>query len=83
MSRCRFNSPDVVLTAWVLMDHTSYVEARPYTGMLIYCQSYYNDYTCFCDRVAMSDDDGTTFSTQVPVVTSVWTPVAVSCHAKH
>jgi hypothetical protein len=36
--------------------------------MLIPRQSYHNDYVYSDGRVALSDGDGTTFITQVPVV---------------
>jgi hypothetical protein len=52
-------------------------------GELIWCQSYHGNYVCSCARVAMLDGDGTTSSTQVPVVRCAWVHVGVSCHARH
>jgi hypothetical protein len=61
------------------MDRLSYGEVRLYQGELIRCQSYHGDYVCTCGSVAMSDDDWTESSTQVPVVRCMWVPVATSC----
>jgi hypothetical protein len=51
---------------------------RLYQGVLIPCQSYHDDYVCPDGRVAMSDGDGMTFSTQVHDVKYAWVSVAVS-----
>jgi hypothetical protein len=45
------------------MDRNSYGKVHLYQGVLIPHQSYHGDYVYPGDRVAMSDDDGTTFST--------------------
>jgi hypothetical protein len=65
------------------MDRISYEKAHMYQGMLILYQSCHVDCAYPCGRVAMSDGDGTTSSTQVPTVKCTWVPVAVSCCARH
>jgi hypothetical protein len=65
------------------MGWITYEDARFYQGELIRCQSYHDDYACFCGGVAMSGGDGTTSSTQVLAVRCVWPPVAMCCHARH
>jgi hypothetical protein len=65
------------------MDRITYGKPHLYQDVLIQCQSYYGDYACPYGRVAMSDGDGTTSSTQVPAVRCVWVPVAMSCHGRH
>jgi hypothetical protein len=45
------------------MDHKSYGKGRLYQGVLILHQSYHGDYAYLGGRVAVSDGDGTTFST--------------------
>jgi hypothetical protein len=75
--------PNVVLTAWSLMDLNSYGKMRLYQAVLIPHQSYHDDYVYPSDRVVVSDGDGMPFSTRVPAVRYVWVPVAVSCRARH
>jgi hypothetical protein len=65
------------------MGRISYGETRLYQGVFIPWQSYHGDYACPCGRVAMSDDDGMTSSTQVLDVRHVWVPVATSYRASH
>jgi hypothetical protein len=50
------------------MDRISYGKVRLYQGVLIPCQSYHGDYAYPCGRVAMSNNDGMTSSTQEPIV---------------
>jgi hypothetical protein len=38
---------------------------------------------CRPGEVAVSDNDGTSFSTQVPVVRHAWVPTATSYRARH
>jgi hypothetical protein len=75
--------PDVVLTAWSLMDRNSYGKMRLYQAVLIPHQSYHDDYVYPSDRVVVSDGDGMPFSTRVPAVRYVWVPVAVSYRARN
>jgi hypothetical protein len=50
-------------------------EACPYQGLLIRCQSYLGDYACSFGEAAMSCDDRTDSSTQVPA--------ALPYHVRH
>jgi hypothetical protein len=60
------------------VDQIFYGELRLYQGELIRCQSDHGDYACSCGGVAMSDSDGTNFSTRVSVVRRAWAPAVTS-----
>jgi hypothetical protein len=65
------------------MDRNSYGKVCLYQDELIPCQSYHDDYAYPVGRVAMSVDDGTTFSTQVSGVRCMWVTMTVNCCAKY
>jgi hypothetical protein len=65
------------------MDQIPYGETRFYQGELIRCQSYYDDYTCSCGGVIVSDGDGMDSNTQVSVVRCTWVPVVMSYRDRH
>jgi hypothetical protein len=66
-----------------LLDQIPFGEARLYQGVLIRCQSYHGNYACSFCGAAMSGDDGTDSSTEVPTVRCAWVPAALSYHARH
>jgi hypothetical protein len=70
-------------TTGSLMDPNSYRRVRLYHSVLTPRQSYHSDYAYLGGRVAMSDDDGMAFNTQVPAVRCAWVPVVVSCGMRH
>jgi hypothetical protein len=59
------------------MDRILCGEAYFYQGMFIRCQSYHDDYACYCGGVAMSGGDGMDSNTQVPAVRRVWMLVTI------
>jgi hypothetical protein len=65
------------------MDHKSYGKVHLYQAVLILHQSYHGDYAYPGGRVAISNDDGMTFDTQVPAGRCTWVHVAVFCLARH